>query len=312
MGTAHAKTILLGEHAVVYGRPAIAFPVASLTLEARAESIGSGLALHTPFHAGAITAEDDAAATREEHIAAVAVRRTLERIGRPLDGVGVSVTGLIPAARGLGSSAAVASAIAVAVAGLHGIALTPADRFEIVQSVERVAHGTPSGLDAYATTAAGPIWFEQGRARTLAVAESPALLVADTGVLGRTGVAVAEVRARHERNPHAIEAAMEGIADLVVGAREDLASAAFADLGERMNACHGVLSSIGVSSTELDALVQAARRAGALGAKLTGGGQGGCIIALAPSASELPALAAALTASGATGVWFVTDGEENA
>ncbi|WP_167131513.1 mevalonate kinase [Paramicrobacterium chengjingii] len=308
-GSAHAKTILLGEHAVVYGRPAIAFPLASLTLTALARTTTRGLSLETPYHRGSV-ARDDGTSPREVLLAEAALRHTLDFLGKPHHGVDVTVTGSIPAARGLGSSAAVASAISAAVAGLDGVRLSNAERFELVQFVERIAHGTPSGLDAHATMASGPILFERGEAHPLAMATLPPLVVADTGIRGHTGAAVAMVRARRERDARGVDASLDDIAVLVAGAQADLASGDLAALGERMYVCHGILSELGVSSPELNALVSAARQAGALGAKLTGGGQGGCVIALAPTAAAVPQLAAALTAAGAHGVWSVTGSEE--
>ncbi|WP_437584690.1 mevalonate kinase [Paramicrobacterium sp. CJ85] len=310
-GSAHAKTILLGEHAVVYGRPAIAFPVASLTLHAEASSIPAGLTLDTLYQTGAVVADGDTN-TLKERLAEIALRRTLDHLGLPHDRVAVRVTGSIPAARGLGSSAAVAHAVAVAVARLNEADLTPAQQFAIVQDVERVAHGTPSGLDARATMADGPIWFDHGEASPLASEGVAGLVVADTGAPGRTSTAVAEVRRRREQNPQAVDSAFDEIAQLTRDARADLRDGDTATLGARMNVCHGILSELGVSSSDLDRLVQAARDAGAVGAKLTGGGQGGCIIALAPSDAEVPALAQALADAGARGVWPVSAREEDA
>lgn len=309
-GSAHAKTILLGEHAVVYGRPAIAFPLASLTLTAHARTTTRGLSLETPYHRGSVARDDDGTSPREVLLAEAALRHTLDFLGKPHHGVDVTVTGSIPAARGLGSSAAVASAIASAVANLDGVRLSNAERFELVQFVERIAHGTPSGLDAHATMAPGPILFERGEAIPLAMATLPPLVVADTGIRGHTAAAVASVRARREHDAHGVDASLDEIAELVDGAQKDLGSGDLSTLGERMNDCHGILSGLGVSSPELDALVVTARHAGALGAKLTGGGQGGCVIALAPTAAAVPQLASALTAAGAHGVWSVTGSEE--
>lgn len=311
-GSAHAKTILLGEHAVVYGRPAIAFPVRSLTLTAHARAVDGPLRLSTPYHHGSIAAVDDGTAPREEHLAEAALRHTLDALGVAHDGVDVTVTGRIPAARGLGSSAAVASAISVAVARLHGIDLTYEARFELVQFVERIAHGSPSGLDAHATMSPGPIRFESGVARPLVDTWLPPLVIADTGVAGHTAAAVASVRALRTTDKRGVDAAFDAIAALVEGAHTDLRTGDATALGARMNACHSILSDLGVSSPELDTLVDAAHTGGALGAKLTGGGQGGCVIALAPTPADVPALARSLTEAGARGVWPVNGGEEEA
>src|SRR5690625_1100584 len=159
-GGSHAKAILSGEHAVVYGLPAIAFPVHSLRLQATATIGGDSWVLSTPYHTAVVRRTHQHQQGMVRVLAETALTNTLDYLGSAPRGISVNVTGEIPPARGLGSSAAVAAAIATAVASAHGVILTGDDHFELVQSVERVAHGTPSGLDARATIATGPIWFQ--------------------------------------------------------------------------------------------------------------------------------------------------------
>lgn len=306
VGQSHAKVILLGEHAVVYGKPAIAFPVHTLRLDASAELSGDGWRVETPFHQGHVRPEAEPTDELERLLSVTALRNTLDFLGERPAGISVLVKGFIPPARGLGSSAAVAGAIAQAVAGAYGHTLTRQELFELIQSVERVAHGTPSGLDAYATTEPAPVWFEQGAAHPLQLSAWPRLLVADTGVTGRTSEAVSRVRERYERTQAVVEGLLDEAATLTHGAEHDLRVGDHEALGEKMNRNHVILRELGVSSRALDTLVESATRAGALGAKLTGGGMGGCMIALVDSETESQ-VRASVIAAGARDVWAVPD-----
>lgn len=310
LGFAHAKSILVGEHAVVYGKPAIAFPVHSLPLVAQATTNSHGFFLRTPYHSGEMQAEHSSSDSLERSLADTALRNTLDFLESDLPGLTVTITGMIPPARGLGSSAAVAGAIAQSVARLHGRDLSELERFQLVQSVERVAHGTPSGLDAHATTASGPIWFENGVITPLQVKRSPHLLVADTGITGHTSQAVAQVRSYYDLEPQKVSSILDEIAAITHSARFDLASDNMEGLGVTMTQNHRLLSELGVTHEALDNLVTVATRSGALGAKLTGGGLGGCIVALAESKEDMTRVQHALLDAGATAVWPVIQAEE--
>lgn len=309
-GSAHAKAILIGEHAVVYGRPAIAFPVPALHIEATALRYDGPLTLHTPFHSSEVTPESTEIEPLEKHLAEIAVRTVLDFYRLPNHGMSVRVNGLIPPARGLGSSAALAGAIASAVTRFYEVDMSDSDRFDIVQTVERVAHGTPSGLDALTTASQHPIWFQHGKAEPLTVAESPRLLIADSGESGRTADAVQNVRSQFDSDEGAVVRQLDRLADLTHAAREDLESGTLTALGQRISEAHEILRGLGVSSAGLDSLVETALSAGALGAKLTGGGQGGCIVVLADDAENQARIEDKLRASGATAVWRIEQAKE--
>lgn len=309
-GRAHAKAILIGEHAVVYGRPAIAFPVPALHIEATVTLHEGPLTLHTPFHTSEVASESTEIEPLEKHLAEIAVRTVLDFYRLPNHGMSVRVDGLIPPARGLGSSAALAGAIASAVTRFHEIELTDSDRFDIVQTVERVAHGTPSGLDALTTASQHPIWFHDGKAEPLSVAEHPKLLIADSGESGRTADAVQNVRNRFDSDEQAVVRQLDRLADLTYASREDLESGSWTALGQRISEAHGILRELGVSSAGLDSLVEIAHSAGALGAKMTGGGQGGCIIVLASNAEAQEHIAGQLRVGGAAAVWRIEPAKE--
>ncbi len=297
---AHAKVILLGEHAVVHGGPAIALPVHGLTLTASVTSTERPLWIDSVLYRGPVAAAPTLLAAP-----ITAITATLQRLGAPATGLTVRVDGEIPAERGLGSSAAVAAAIITAIAAHHAVSFDDDERFALVQAAERVAHGNPSGLDARAVVCEAPMWFQAGAARPLHCAFGGVFVIGDSGVHGRTREAVTAVGALKAAEPERVGAMLARIDQHAAAAAHDLARDQRRALGERMSAVHELLRELSVSSAELDALVAAAREAGALGAKLTGGGRGGCVLALADDEPAAARIAAALRAAGAERTWLL-------
>lgn len=299
VGEAHGKAILIGEHAAVYGAPAIILPLHDLRVRAEFDASDAAPELRSDLFDGPLAAAPTALGplVRAWEVAAA-------HVGAAPAGV-LHITSDVPVGRGLGSSAAVAAAVVEAVAARHGATLSAAERHELIQAAERVAHTTPSGIDAASVVAAAPLRFERGSMAAVAAAAPFTFVLADTGRPGSTAKTVAAVRARHEAGEVAVSAAVDGIAALVHTAQQALAAGDTALLGRTMDSAHTHLSALGVSTPELDTLVAAARTGGALGAKLTGGGGGGCIIALSPNRSS-EALERALIAAGATRTWTAT------
>ncbi|QBE48144.1 mevalonate kinase [Leucobacter triazinivorans] len=304
-GTAHAKAILFGEHAVVYGAPAIAVPLHQLEVETMIRPTpGSELRIESELFAG--TASSAPEVLRPVITAVRAALGAVGAVGAEEMQAQLRVRSAIPHGRGLGSSAAVAAAIARAAADLFGTELD-ADAFhEIVQRAERVAHGNPSGIDARAVSAAGPIRFHGGSARPTGVGAPLTFVLADSGVPGSTAAAVAGVRERRAADPVRMDRAISQLADIAEGSVLDLELGDRSALGSRMLEAHALLGRIGVSTVQLDALVEAARAAGAHGAKLTGGGLGGCVLALAESEAQAEHIALALRSTGAPRTWTTT------
>jgi mevalonate kinase len=197
----------------------------------------------------------------------------------------------------MGSGAAVATAVVRALAAHFGRELEPAEISALVYASERRFHGTPSGIDNTVVAYERPIWFQRtgvGAAayqpptpdsqlptiEPIAIAAPFTLLVADTGVRSATRAPVGEVRRRWETEPTQYEAWFDQIGALAWRVRAALARGDVAALGPILTENHTLLQQLGVSSPQLDALVAAALEAGALGAKLSGAGWGGVMLAL--------------------------------
>lgn len=298
--TAHAKAILVGEHSVVHGAPAIATPLDALTITATASLARDGATtLTTDDYTGAL---DEAPLGLAPTVAAV--RLAMGHVhAAPLD---VEVRNEVPLSAGLGSSAATAAAIVRAIARCADVDLDEATLQSLVHQAEQVAHGRPSGLDARTVVAAGPIWFQSGASRPLPVGAPVTIVVADSGSRGSTREMVAHVAELRRTDPDHLDAAIATLTQVVHDFAAGLAAGDVAALGTAMTTAHAELRGMGVSTPHLDALVEAAMAAGSAGAKLTGGGGGGCVLALARTAHEAPAIAAALRAAGARATWTAT------
>jgi mevalonate kinase len=300
LGTGHtrAKFILMGEHSVVYGHPAIALPLPALSMDVEVSAGPGAPRIRSEYFSGALA---DAPPTLAGPLAAVTAAS--DAFDVPLDGLLIDIESSIPAERGLGSSAATAGAIVHAFAAAAGLALSDRDHFDLVQVAERVAHGTPSGLDAVATNSRVPVFFQGGSTSPLPMSLQGSFVIADTGVRGRTRVAVSDLRRLRDERPRWANGRIERLGALAAEAAEDLRLDRPETLGARMTEAHTILGELHVSSEDLDALVVAASSAGALGAKLTGGGQGGCIVALAATPSIAADVVAALHTAGAARSW---------
>lgn len=301
VASACGKVILLGEHAVVYGRPALAAPVCGLRAWVRAEPLpeGSGCRIEAVDLGETI----HLSAAPPDHPLAMAVRLALAHLGLREPDLRLILRSDLPIAGGLGSGAAVSAALVRAVLQWSGRPAEPEIVSALVYEVEKYHHGTPSGIDNTVIAYERPIRFVRGHPPTfLTIARPFLLLIADSGVPSPTRETVAAVRAGWERDLGRYEGLFDAIAALVAEAEACLAAGRIEALGPLLDANHRLLAELGVSSPVLDRLVEAARAAGALGAKLTGGGRGGNLIALVrPEDAE--AVADALRAAGARAVY---------
>jgi mevalonate kinase len=271
--------ILFGEHAVVYGQPAIAVPVTQVRATATVETAppGSGLAIIASDLGESISL---ATAPQDEPLAAAA-RRTLTHLLVPEPDTTLTISSTIPIASGLGSGAAVSAALVRALAGFLGHTLEPAQVSALVFEVERIHHGTPSGIDNTVVAYEQPVYFVRGRpAERLPVGAPFTLLIGDTGARSPTKHVVERVRQAQEHNPARYDALFDQIGDIANEARRAIEIGDVDGLGPLMDDNHELLIELRVSSSKLDELVEAARFGGAIGAKLSGAGQGGNMVAL--------------------------------
>jgi mevalonate kinase len=301
--SAPAKIILCGEHAVVYNRPAIALPLGDLRAyaEAAPEPPGAGLRFVAPDLGETWSYADD-----QQHPLSELAASVLAHLAAAPPDLTITLRSDIPIAGGMGSGAAIGAALVRAVAAAIGRELSPAEVSGLVYASEGRYHGTPSGIDNTVIAYEQAIWFqrrppEPPLIEPVAVGAPLTLVVGDTGVRSATRLPVARVRERWQAAPSTYEALFDGVADLVTQARTALAAGDQVALGAILDANQALLAQIGVSSPDLEQLIGAARAAGALGAKLSGAGWGGVMIALI-DVERGDAVAAALYAAGAARV----------
>ncbi len=298
--SASGKIILFGEHAVVYGRPALAVPLSNLRARVRIEKrTAPGTIIHA-LDLGRALSLDSAAA--DEPLAAI-VRLTLEKLGVPASiGLELWIESDIPLASHLGSSAAVSTAIVRALAAYFDTSLKPQDIAALVYESEKIYHGTPSGIDNTVIAYEKPIRFTTtAGAQPFHIARPFNLAIANTGVSTPTKDTVGDVRRGWEREPARYEKIFDGIATLVRAAQAALANGELEKVAELMNSNQEFLRTLEVSSPELENLLRAARNSGALGGKLSGGGRGGNVI-VCVKAGESEKIREALVKAGATSV----------
>ncbi len=306
-GRAPGKVILFGEHAVVYGRPALAVPISQVVASAQVVSAppGSGLVIEATDLAQRFAL---AQAPAGDPLAA-AVNLVLEQLGLAAPDWRLTVHSTIPIASGLGSGAAVSAAIMRAVASAARHELPPERLSALVYEVEVLHHGTPSGVDNTVIAYGRPVYFVRGEAPQVFRIRQPfQLAIADSGIASPTKATVRDVRLGRQRSPETFEKLFDDIGQIVEKARAAIAAGEPDRLGPLMDANHALLAEMGVSCPTLDRLAGAARAAGAGGAKLSGGGRGGNMIALVNDGSA-EAVAGALLKAGAVKVIVTPVGE---
>ena len=287
--TAPGKIILFGEHSVVYRGPAIllavdrrASVVASKRDDKRVYIDSEDLGFSGYFDNGEYTAVTGKI-WRGRNMAAleVAARKVMAHLGAE-GGVNLKVRSMIPIAVGLGSSAAVCVATTAAVGELFDGNLSKEKIAELSLEGEKVIHGNPSGADNSIATYGGIMRYERGVGLKRLKLDKPLpFVIGNTRKKRSTRNMVEGVKELKDRNPEVVDPIIYTMAGLSQTGLDALLRRDIGKLGDLMNINHGLLTSIGVSTQELDDLVYAARREGALGAKLTGAGGGGCMIALA-------------------------------
>ncbi len=300
-GIGYGKTILFGEHFVVYGLPAIASALGSYTTAKVGKGEpGSRLTLidnrpETPGYKKKKKPEQD------ESMGKILSAMNIDLEKNPLK---ITLGGNLVAASGVGASAASCAAIARALSQYLNLNLPDEQINEIAYEGEKGYHGTPSGIDNTAATYGGLIWFRknmEGGPNTIErikLKEPIELVIGNSGITSNTKEVVADVKAKKEAEPGNYEKIFSEYMQLVEGAKNALEEFNVERIGELMNKNHSLLQQITVSCKELDLMVGTARNAGAIGAKLTGTGRGGLMIALTPGEGLQESVAKAIEEKG--------------
>ncbi len=302
--SAPGKAILFGEHAVVYGRAAIAVPVAKVKATATITDVpaGSGCTIAAPDVGARVHLS-----TPQEDPLALAVRLAIEEAGIEEEpDWQITVRSDIPIAGGMGSGAAVSAALVKAVFAHRKLSAQPQPKAEtvnrIVYAVEKLHHANPSGIDNTVVVYQQPVRFVRGQPpQRFDIARPFHLVIADTGIASSTAAVVSDVRRAWEQDTERYEAIFDGIGAIAETARRAIESGNVDPLGPLMQENHRLLRKLGVSSGELERLIAIAEEAGAAGAKLSGAGRGGNLIA-AVEPKNRGAVQESLLAGGAAGV----------
>lgn len=274
-GYGYGKVILFNEHFVVYGIPAIASAIDRKTMAEVKKCEGKDI-IHDNREATPGYKEEK----REQQ------KESIERIKKVMginECIEIWLGGDLKAASGIGASAASCAAIARAIADEFGMKLDDERINEIAYEGEKAYHGNPSGIDNTCAVFGGLVWFVKGRGiEKLKIDEPVEIVMGDTGIVANTKKAVEGVRERREKYKEKYDEIFEKAEKLVYEAREALLNMDWKKVGKLMNENHELLQEIGVSCKELDFLVDIAIQNGAYGAKMTGGGLGGYMVALTP------------------------------
>ena len=298
-GSGFGKVILFGEHFVVHGVPGIVSAIDS-TVDAEVKKIGEGITVRDERKGARGYTQKKRAEQKES------IERMLRTMGIDPEKaiLAIWLGGNLPGFSGIGASAASSVAIARAIAEEFKLGLSDEKINEIAFEAEKAYAGTPSGIDNTAATYGGLIWFKRNLSggpntiEKLSIREPVEIIIGNTGIVADTKEMVAGVAARKKKNPGEYNLLFKQAEDLAFATREALEEFDLRKVGKSMNENHRLLQEIEVSCKELDYLVNLAREQGAFGAKLTGGGGGGCMVALTPGKELQEAVAAAMEKEG--------------
>ncbi len=298
-GSGFGKTILFNEHFVVHGVPGIVSAVDSAA-DAEVKKAAKGINV-TDERSGA-----KGYAEKKKLQQLESIERMLKAMDMDPKKVAMDIWlgGNLPGFSGLGASAASSVAIARAIAEEFDLHLSNERINNIAYEAEKAYAGNPSGIDNTAATFGGLIWFKKnlsGGSNTieqLSIREPVEIVIGNTGIVANTKAMVAGVAERKKQNPEKYDAIFRQAEKLAHKGRKTLEEFDLRKVGRLMNENHRLLQEIEVSCKELDFLVNLARKQGAFGAKLTGGGGGGCMVALTPGKDSQEAVAGAMEQQG--------------
>jgi mevalonate kinase len=297
-GSGYGKVILFGEHFVVHGVPGIVSAIDSTT-DAEVKKIGTGIQVKDERK----TAKGYSEEKRLQQLESI--DRMLKALGiNPKTPLSIWIGGTLPGFSGLGASAASSVAIARAIAEELGMNVPDERINQVAYEAEKAYAGNPSGIDNTAATYGGLMWFQKNMSggpdfvEKVKTPKPVEIVIGSTGKVANTKAMVAGVAKRKRQNPQKYDPLFKRAEDIAIEGREALEVGDLKKVGALMNENHTLLQSIEVSSRELDLLVDIARKHGAYGAKLTGGGGGGCMVALTPGKELQEKVAKAIESKG--------------
>ena len=301
IGTSHAKIILMGEHSVVYGQPAIALPLPSVQLSVTLSSRQDNQRIiKSRYYHGSLENLPSSMIGIKKLIDTLSARFNDQETGWDL-----KIESQLPAERGMGSSAASAIAIIRAFFDYYDEPLDRTLLLQLADVEEQITHRSPSGLDAATVSSDKPLFYVKGRIGVpIEMNLDASLVIADTGKKGATKEAILAVKDELKNNDEKAEEHIKHLGELVNQTKDYLAQNDIVKLGDALNFAQTDLAALNVSDPSLDHLIHVARDNGALGAKLTGGGRGGCMIALMQTAMGARRLASILKENGAHDIWL--------
>ncbi len=288
--SAPSQAFLMGEHAVLYGSPALALSVDRRSFSSARELDRGHIRIRS--HLLGLYEEEGGSIVRDNpelEKLAVGVREILERYG-VRSGVELEIRSEVPIGSGMASSASVAAAISKSIDGLFELGMDENELLESVYVFERIIHGKASKTGPACAVMGGVIWVEWTgdlmTAESLGFKDVP-LVMACTGKPSPTKEMIERVSSLGSLLPGVRDSVVRAISELVVKGRDAIMTENYELLGMLMNIDQGLLYSLGVSSWEIERIVWKARESGSYGAKLSGAGGGGCVVVLHPQPSSL-------------------------
>ena len=303
---ASGKIILMGEHSVVYNKPAIAIPFPAAKTSCKISPSKGPIAIDCQYYKGPLDLAD-----RTIDGLRLMVDEFLKAYNLEDEKFSIKIETSIPSERGMGSSAAVAVALARALDGYFQMKLSCQELMDWANISEKLVHGNPSGLDAATIAREESLYYIKDRGmEVFDFSLDGYLIVADSGEKGETRKAVEEVKSLLGQDEVRARAHIDKLGELAYFARLALEENRLEKLGLYMLEAHMHLSKLGVSNEKLDQLLRVSMENGALGGKLTGGGHGGSIIALAASMEASQNIREELLKAGANQVWISYLGDD--
>jgi mevalonate kinase len=278
------KVILFGEHAVVYGSHAIAIPVNQVHSHAVITPAITAVPGYVDIIAPDINLHQDLQSLDDNNPLAFAIRTTLQKLDvSKSPAFTIRITSDIPIASGMGSGASISCSIAKAVSTFLGKPFSTPEISEVAFEVEKLHHGTPSGVDNTVIAFNMPIVFKRGEIPIKLINRDKLhFVIADSGIKSFTSQVVGAVRLNWEQDKAHFDTQFQAIDQVVVNALDAFGSGDIRKIGSLMQENQRILQQVRVSNPSLDKLISAAINSGAYGAKLSGAGMGGNIIALVP------------------------------